>query len=263
MIADFLSTELSRCKQWLVDNKLSLHLGKTEYLLFGSSRKLKRAGDFPFLCDGIAVKQVTQVKYLGVTLDGTLSGRDHFCNLVNTCTGRLKFLYRNSRFLDQRSKHILCSSLIQPYIDYCISSWYSGLSVTLTKKLDVFQRKMVRFIHGFDYRHHVGNMELHNLTWLTIPDRALFFKMVHLFKIRHKLAPSYLTPNFSLLFDSHKHNTRGSGVNFQLTREISLSTCSFSYTAAKQWNALPLDLKETSEFRVFKKKAKEIPSLAV
>ena len=100
-------------------------------------------------------------------------------------------------------------------------------------------------------------MELRNLTWLTIPDRALFFKMIHLFKIRHKLAPSYLTPNFSLLFDSHKHNTRGSGVNFQLTREISLSTCSFSYTAAKQWNALPLDLKETSEFRVFKSKLKK------
>jgi ribonuclease P/MRP protein subunit RPP40 len=35
--ADFLSDGLSKCKQWLVNNKLSLHVGKTECLLFRSS----------------------------------------------------------------------------------------------------------------------------------------------------------------------------------------------------------------------------------
>ena len=37
LIADTLSKELESCKQWLMDNKLSLHLGKTEYVLFGST----------------------------------------------------------------------------------------------------------------------------------------------------------------------------------------------------------------------------------
>ena len=41
-IADALSKELESCRQWLMDNKLSLHLGKTESILFGSKRKLKR-----------------------------------------------------------------------------------------------------------------------------------------------------------------------------------------------------------------------------
>ena len=39
VIADRLSNELTRCKHWLVDNRLSLHVGKTEALLFGSKRK--------------------------------------------------------------------------------------------------------------------------------------------------------------------------------------------------------------------------------
>ena len=30
IIADKLSQELENCRQWLIDNKLSLHLGKTE-----------------------------------------------------------------------------------------------------------------------------------------------------------------------------------------------------------------------------------------
>ena len=41
VISDRLSMELSSCKNWLVDNRLSLHVGKTESLLFGSKRRLK------------------------------------------------------------------------------------------------------------------------------------------------------------------------------------------------------------------------------
>ena len=40
-IAKELSKELESCRQWLIDNKLSLHLGKTEEILFGSKRKLR------------------------------------------------------------------------------------------------------------------------------------------------------------------------------------------------------------------------------
>ena len=39
-IGEELSRELESCRQWLIDNKLSLHLGKTEAILFGSKRKL-------------------------------------------------------------------------------------------------------------------------------------------------------------------------------------------------------------------------------
>ena len=40
IIAETLSKELGSCRQWLIDNKLSLHLGKTESILFGTKRKL-------------------------------------------------------------------------------------------------------------------------------------------------------------------------------------------------------------------------------
>ena len=41
VISKCLSGELSKCKSWLVDNRLSLHVGKTEALLFGTKRRLK------------------------------------------------------------------------------------------------------------------------------------------------------------------------------------------------------------------------------
>ena len=35
-VAAFLSSELNTCRKWLINNRLSLHLGKTECILFGS-----------------------------------------------------------------------------------------------------------------------------------------------------------------------------------------------------------------------------------
>ena len=172
VITERLSAELTNCKKWLVDNKLSLHVGKTECLLFGSKSKLKKVDNFQVSCEGRAVQRVYQVKYLGVFLDASLAGSAHFHHVLKSCVGRLSFLYRHSQLLDFHCRKTLCTSLIQPYLDYCSSSWYEGLSVSLKKKLDVFQRKMIRFIHGFDSRHHVGPNFLQSLSWLSICDRV-------------------------------------------------------------------------------------------
>ena len=244
VISDRLSKELSNCKRWLVDNKLSLHVGKTECLLFGTKRKLGKVGDFQVFCDGTAVDRVTNVKYLGVQLDSNLGGTEHIGNILKTCSGRLAFLYRNSAFLDFHCRRLLCSSLIQPHIDYCCSAWYGGLTVAMKNRLDTIQRKMVRFVRGMDFRDHVGNRELGALIWLLIPDRITYFRMIHLFRIRNKTAPSYLSSCFTSVSQTHTHNTRGSGHNFQLSRDLALSRNSFSFLASKEWNALPHELKD-------------------
>ena len=46
-IASHLSAQLASCRTWLTDNRLSLHVGKTESILFGSSRRLRRVSNYP------------------------------------------------------------------------------------------------------------------------------------------------------------------------------------------------------------------------
>ena len=41
---------MESCATWLVDDKLSVHLGKTECMIFGSKRKLKRVNSFSVRC---------------------------------------------------------------------------------------------------------------------------------------------------------------------------------------------------------------------
>ena len=56
VIANTLSFELNSCRQWLMDNKLSLHLGKTESILFGSKRKLRKITSFEVKCNNEVIQ---------------------------------------------------------------------------------------------------------------------------------------------------------------------------------------------------------------
>ena len=57
LISHALSENLDRCRSWLIDNKLSLHLGETEAILFGTKRKLKNVNNFQVKCENTIIKK--------------------------------------------------------------------------------------------------------------------------------------------------------------------------------------------------------------
>ena len=112
---------------------------------------------------------------------------------------------------------------------------------------------MLRFVSGFDCRRHVGKTELKSLSWLTVPDRIKFFKLVHLFRIKHGLAPHYLRTNITSVSDAHSYNTRGSTSDFYVSRSLSATPSSFAYSCVRLWNDLPRRVKDIGSLMVFKK----------
>ena len=91
IIAQKLGNTLDMCSQWLVDNKLSLHLGKTECVLFGPKRKLKDHSDFCVQYKGHCIQSTNKVKYLGVIIDNSLSGDSTVDSIVRKVNKRLNF----------------------------------------------------------------------------------------------------------------------------------------------------------------------------
>ena len=74
--------------QWLIDNKLSLHLGKPEYILVGSPKKIKCNPSLEITCNNLAIKSTRSVNYLGATLDQTLSFSEMAQSLVKKAKAR-------------------------------------------------------------------------------------------------------------------------------------------------------------------------------
>ena len=256
-IAEELSAELYSCSQWLVDNKLSLHLGKTECILFGSKRRLKRVNNFKIVCNDHTIESVQSVKYLGIHLDQCVSGVSTANNILKKASSRLRFLYRQSSFLNKKSKCSLYSALIQCHFDYSSSSWYQSLTQNLKKKIQILQNKAVRFILKRDSRAHIGQTELDEVNMLNTSQRVTQLRLNHMFKIFRKTSPPYLQENFSRVTDQHKYITRDSQYNFYVPRVNSLTQNSFFYTATLEWNSLPSCIKEINNYNSFKKNVKK------
>ena len=250
IIADALSKELESCRQWLMDNKLSLHLAKTESILFGSKKKLKRVISFEVKCGDIVIKNEESVNYLGVQLDNHLGGNSIVKGIISKVNSRLKFLYRYSNLLNFKSRKTLCSALIQCLFDYSCSSWYPGLNKGLKEKLQVAQNKTIRFILDLDNRAHIGTKELETTGFLKVPDRVKQLKLGHVFKIRKKTCPRYLTANFQQLNEIEDRITTRAKVNDFLKPKMCINT--FAYSAIDDWNSLPNNVKGIKRQKKFK-----------
>ena len=255
-IAARLSLELALCRQWLINNKLSLHLGKTESILFFSKRKLNQPYDFKVMCNNEPIKSAESVKYLGITLDRTLSGQSIVQNVIKKAGSRLRFLYRQSHLLDLSVRKTLVTALIQCHFDYSSSSWYSGLPKVLKNQLQIMQNKMVRFCLNLDSRAHVGQEELDTLGFLYVNDRVDQLKLNHAFKIFNGLSPDYLSDNFIKVADRHIHNTRDSHLNFAVPRVKGQCINTFNFSSVKVWNSLPGHIKSINSYSNFKKEVK-------
>ncbi len=77
-----LAMELESCKEWLMDIRFSLHLGKTEAMLRGINRKIRSQEGFGVKYEDTPIVYVSEVKYLGMNIDETLSGKN---NTGNNC----------------------------------------------------------------------------------------------------------------------------------------------------------------------------------
>ncbi len=73
-IAETLSRNLDTCNDWLVDNLLSLHLGKTEARICATKQKTKKHRRLYSQMQRHNNQTTTEVKYLGVYRDNSLSG---------------------------------------------------------------------------------------------------------------------------------------------------------------------------------------------
>lgn len=70
--------DLEYVKKWLLANKLSLNVAKTEFLLFGSHYNIRTINAQPSIGIGhYSLKQVTHSKVLGVEVDQFLPWDKH------------------------------------------------------------------------------------------------------------------------------------------------------------------------------------------
>ena len=87
---------------------------------------------------------------------------------------------------------------------------------------------------------------------LNVEFRIKQLRLSHAYKIYNETGPLYLREHFVKTSDVHHHFTRGSTENFVAPSVSGVAATTFYYSAIKDWNSLPLDIKQKSTFNGFK-----------
>ena len=127
-----INSELKNLHQWLVTNRLSLNIAKTEFMIIRSCQRLLVHSNehINIEIDGIAIKRVNETKSLGLQIDEHLTWAQHVENISKKIASAIGALKRVCQFIDTNTALKIYGALIQPYFDYCSSVWDS-LNVTL------------------------------------------------------------------------------------------------------------------------------------
>ena len=105
---------------------------------------------------------------------------------------RLKFLYRQSRYLTPAYRRLLCSALIQPHFDYGCSSWLPLLKKNLKLKRQKAQKKFIRFCLNLPPRSHIDPSHFRKINWLPVSDRVEYCFPNKVFKYWNGILPGYM-----------------------------------------------------------------------
>ena len=145
-----MNSELTKISLWMKSNKLSVNIKKTNYVIFKPTQKSVHMSS-QILFDSIALKQVTEVKFLGVYIDEGLTWKSHISNICKKISKSVGIVHRVRFFLSSNTKISLYYTLIYPYLTYCTTVW-SSTYVTNLNRIFLLQKRAVRAMTNSNHR---------------------------------------------------------------------------------------------------------------
>ena len=244
---------ISEVKEWMHDNKLKLNDDKTEVILINPK---KYEVDVSSLGVGDGVVHFSDsAKNLGVYIDKDLTMNCQITNLSKAVYLEIRRLKHISKFVDENCLKTLAASFILSRLDYC-NSLYKNLNKYQIEKLQKLQNFAAKVVLRKSLYDHVTPL-LIDLHWLPVSFRIDFKIAILAFKCVHNLAPSYLSDLVEIYVPSRA--LRSSSLCLLRpfrTKFKTLGEKSFSFTAPKVWNDLPVSLRQETSLDVFKSKLK-------
>ena len=131
-------------------NKLHINLDKTCFMHFSpnkSTAAVIATENTTLSLNGYEVKEVSETKFLGVTIDNQLSWEAH----LNTLTKKLKIcsgqINRISNLIPQELHESIYHTLFESHLSYGITVW-GGVSQVKLRPLFVAQKHCIRILFG-------------------------------------------------------------------------------------------------------------------
>ena len=113
-----------------------MKINKSQFCL---AANIKNSKPVNIQYNDIKIKQYSKVTYLGCILDKTFSEESMTIHVINNIYSRLKFLYRQNRFLNALLRRLQCNAMVQLFHDYACNARYPNVNKKIEMRLQASQ----------------------------------------------------------------------------------------------------------------------------
>ena len=243
--------------KWMESKQLKLNQDKTECLLVGKNKDIKKLSMSTLCINGRNLDVCDAVKNLGVTLDSTLSMKEHIQQVVRTANYHLRNIGFIKKYLDETTMKMLVQNHVITKLDYCNSLYY-GMPNYLLKELQLIMNRAARLIKGVPPRERITPV-LIELHWLPIKARIEYKIDVMTHQALQSGKPEYLR---KMLENFHHDNIMELRHDTDLHRlleprsNLEIGFRAFERCAPRLYNKLPTEIKDCTKMDTFKKQLK-------
>ena len=138
-----MNVDLQYLQNWLIPNRLTLNVLKTEYMLVGSRQRIATLTQgLNLSMNGISLKKVSSSKCLGIEIDEFLTWDTHINSVSKKVSSGIAVLKKIKPFIPTSNLINVYKAVVEPYFDYCSIVW-DNLSDRLTDKVQKLQNRVI------------------------------------------------------------------------------------------------------------------------
>ena len=233
-----MNKELKHVFSWLVDNKPTLNIKKSKYMIVTKSKMIVQS-DFKIKVNGVTLQRCSEYKYLGVYMDEKLNWKKHILTKLRYCAGlkTIKMIY---------------NALVFSHLKYCYIVWGGAAKAVMNPVLSLHSRiiKIIAFapFQATNVRQFFEKLEIHNIEQINTLEIGKF-----MYKYKNKMLPQQFEDYFQTSGATHSHNLR-SVAQQKLIQPRVKGLCGLKRihnTGVKLWNDLPVEIKNQKTIKKF------------
>ena len=244
-----MNNELGKLNNWLIANKLTLNIKKSNFVIFRPYQKKVTSNVNIHVFDNskqtfVSLENKDYVKYLGLLIDSNLAWKQHI-NYISTKISRsIGLIAKLRHYVPQNTLITLYWALIHPYLNYGIAIW-GHTSKTLFDKLLRLQKRTLRLIFFKDRKQSAIPLFVKtNIPPLNNMYISSISNLMH--DVNNKVAPQNLSKLFTKVSDVHHYSTRSSTSDnlFSKPSRLNIQSNSFSRFGVRLWNSIPKSIRK-------------------
>ena len=203
-VIELLNVELKKICYWFRTNELSLHPGKTKFMIFTKNESNINFDELNIVLDNNNANQndenniiklsyvnsnseIPAIKFLGVHIDPKLNFKHHIDAIHSKVSRSLFAINSVKHFIDKRALKTLYNSLVHSHFLYCIPIW-SCASKSSFKKLELLQKKAIRTISLSKYNAHTVPI-FKKIEILPIKEQTILSSLLIMYDYVHQKLP--------------------------------------------------------------------------